>query len=139
MVDDVCGRGDGGDGSAWVMAPAQMQGARAEQLVETMVLREKNATPDQVRYAYLSEERSERTRGHLWTERMVETDWGTVRYLLAADGQALPDEQVMNEKGRLAEEAADPKVIVVRSSNRVRAHTASRCWLSCGRRSCSIW
>lgn len=92
-----------------VMAPAQVQQASAKEMVKAMVFRENIAANDQVRYSYLSEERSERTRGHLWTERMVETDWGTVRYLLAVDGKALAGDQVMIEKGRLAVQTSDPE------------------------------
>jgi hypothetical protein len=33
---------------------------------------------------YLSEEQSERTGGHLWTERVVETPMGKILLLLAA-------------------------------------------------------
>ncbi len=40
-------------------------------------------------YMYLSEERSERTGGHLWRERVVETSVGKVRLLLAEDGKPL--------------------------------------------------
>jgi hypothetical protein len=53
-------------------------------------------------YAYLSKERSDRTGGHLWTEKVVETN------LLAEDGQPLSPERVGQERGRLAAIVADP-------------------------------
>ncbi len=93
-----------------VMAAAQIEHASAKQMVAAMVVREVTACQDHVHYSYLSEERSERTKGHLWTERMVETDWGTVRYLIAVDGGALSGDQVSIERSRLAEATAHPKI-----------------------------
>ncbi len=92
-----------------VTAPAQTEHATAKQMVESMIVQEQRACHDRIYYSYLSEERSERTKGHLWTERMVETDWGTVRYLIASDGKALSSDQVSNERSRLTEETADPE------------------------------
>lgn len=92
-----------------VAACAQSDNVSAEQMIKTMIEQEQHASQDHARYAYLSEERSERTKGHLWTERMVETDWGTIRYLLAVDGIALSKDQVSSEKARLAEVTADPE------------------------------
>lgn len=98
-------------GAAAFTAAASAQGApsTARQMIETMIAREQRATYDTARYAYLSEERSERTKGHLWTERMVETEWGTVRYLLAIDGRKLPPEEAALERSRLGEETAVPE------------------------------
>jgi hypothetical protein len=59
-------------------------------------------------YMYLSEERSDRTGGHLWTEKVVETTAGKVRMLVAEDGQPLSGDHLAEEKARLAEIAAHP-------------------------------
>lgn len=91
-----------------IAAPAQTEHASAKQMIEAMIGREQKACHDHAHYSYLSDERSERTRGHLWTERMVETDWGTVRYLMAVDGKALSGDQALIERSRLALETADP-------------------------------
>ena len=59
-------------------------------------------------YMYLSEERSDRTGGHLWTERVVETAMGKVRLLLAEDGKPLSPERQAAERAKLADIAAHP-------------------------------
>lgn len=92
-----------------VTAGAQTEHPSAQQMIRNMIGQEQRASDDHVHYAYLSEERSERTKGRLWTERMVETGWGTVRYLLAVDGVALTENQVTSEKLRLADDTADPE------------------------------
>jgi hypothetical protein len=58
---------------------------------------------------FLSEERSERTGGHLWTERVVETAMGKVRLLVAEDGKPLSAERQAAERARLADIAAHPE------------------------------
>src|ERR1700754_253249 len=60
------------------------------------------------KYMYLSEERSERTGGHLWRERVIETAAGKVRMLLAEDGRPLSPERMAAEKAKLADIAAHP-------------------------------
>ena len=90
-------------------ARAQTEHAPVKQMVESMIVQEQKACHDRTYYSYLSEERSERTKGHLWTERMVETNWGTVRYLIASDGKALSSDQVSAERFRLTRETADPE------------------------------
>ena len=59
-------------------------------------------------YAYISKERSDRTGGHLWTEKVVETNAGKIRFLLEEDGQPLNAEREAAERGRLAAIVADP-------------------------------
>ncbi|HZL26646.1 MAG TPA: hypothetical protein VFC39_08960, partial [Acidobacteriaceae bacterium] len=58
---------------------------------------------------YLSNERSERTGGRLWTERIVETPFGRVRLLLAVDGKPISPERMKQERDRLANDAAHPE------------------------------
>jgi hypothetical protein len=77
-------------------------------MVSTMMTNENLAAQHKDRYCYLSKERSDRTGGHLWTEKVVETNWGKVRMLLAEDGQPLSAERVAQERGRLAAIVDDP-------------------------------
>jgi hypothetical protein len=81
----------------------------ARQIVDTMLAHEGDPAEHRNKYMYLSEERSERTGGHLWTERVVETAAGKVRRLLAEDGKPLSPERQAAEKTRLAEIAAHPE------------------------------
>jgi hypothetical protein len=86
---------------------AQAQDAKA--MIATLVQHEAAAAEHRGHYTYTSEERSERTGGHLWQERVAETNWGKVRYLTAVDGQALTGEKLAAEKARVAGEASDPE------------------------------
>jgi hypothetical protein len=74
-----------------------------------MLAHEGDPGEHRIKYMYLSEERSERTGGHLWTERVVETAMGKVRLLLAEDGKPLSAERQTAEKARLADIVAHPE------------------------------
>jgi hypothetical protein len=63
---------------------------------------------------YLSEERSERTGGRLWKERVVETAAGKVRLLLAEDGKELSTERLAAERSRLEEGVEHPELFARR-------------------------
>jgi hypothetical protein len=80
----------------------------ARQIVDTMVTRVNDPADHQYKYAYISEERSERTGEHLWRERVVETSLGKVRLLLAEDGKPLSPERMAAEKAKLADIVAHP-------------------------------
>jgi hypothetical protein len=80
----------------------------ARRIVDTMLAHEGDPAEHRNKYMYLSEERSERTGGHLWTERVVETAKGKVRLLLAEDGKPLRPERQAAERARLADIAAHP-------------------------------
>ena len=80
----------------------------ALRIVNTMLAHEGDPAEHRNKYMYLSEERSDRTGGHLWTERVVETEMGKVRLLLAEDGRSLSRERQAAEKARLADIAAHP-------------------------------
>jgi hypothetical protein len=82
----------------------------ARRIVETMLSHEGDPAEHRLKYTYLSEERSERTGGHLWTERVVETAMGKVRLLLAEDGKPLSKERQRTEKAKLEDIAAHPEV-----------------------------
>jgi hypothetical protein len=81
----------------------------ANSTVATLVQHEDYASQHRGHYLYLSQERSDRTGGHLWVEKVAETNWGKVRYLTAIDGQPLAGDRLAAEKSRLATEAADPE------------------------------
>src|ERR1700712_284813 len=80
----------------------------ARQIVDTMLTHEGDPAEHRLKYMYLSEERSERTGGHLWLERVVETPMGKVRLLLAEDGKPLSTERQAAERAKLADVAAHP-------------------------------
>ena len=80
----------------------------ARQVVDTMLTHEGDPAEHRFKYMYLSEERSERTGGHLWTERVVETERGKVRLLLAEDGKPLSAERQAAERAKLADIARHP-------------------------------
>lgn len=80
----------------------------ARHVVDTMLAHVGDAGEHSNRYMYMSEERSDRTGGHLWTERVAETSVGRVRLLVAEDGHPLNAERAAAEKARLADIAAHP-------------------------------
>jgi hypothetical protein len=80
----------------------------ARHIVDTMLTHEGDPAEHRLKYMYLSEERSERTGGRLWLERVVETPMGKVRLLLAEDGKPLSAERQAAEKARLADIVAHP-------------------------------
>jgi hypothetical protein len=91
--------------------PMRGQGSNdARRIVDTMLAHEGDPAEHRIKYMYLSEERSERTGGHLWMERVVETSMGKVRLLLAEDGKPLSAERQAREKEMLADIAVHPEV-----------------------------
>ena len=62
-------------------------------VVKTMIARELDASAHKRLFDYLSIEKSECTGGKLWTEHVVETPMGRVRYLMAEDGKPLTPER----------------------------------------------
>jgi hypothetical protein len=74
-----------------------------QQLIAAMIANENEAASHNDHYEYLSNERSVRTGGHLWTERVVETTPGRVRLLLAIDGQPLSPDRMAKERARVAD------------------------------------
>ena len=87
---------------------ARAQGS-AKDIVGTMLARERNAAAHKDNFMYVSNERSERTLGRLWTERVVETPHGRVRFLMAEDGKPISADRVQQERGRLANDVAHPE------------------------------
>ena len=84
---------------------ARMDG---KSLITLVASREAEASNYRGRYMYLSVERSERTGGHEWTERVAETAWGKVRYLIAEDGKPLEGMRLAAERARIEDEGAHP-------------------------------
>src|SRR5580698_623238 len=85
------------------LGAAQAQGSEdARKIVDTMLAHEGDPAEHKHKYMYLSEERSDRTGGHLWRERIVETAMGKVRLLLAEDGKPLSPDRLAAEKSKLA-------------------------------------
>jgi hypothetical protein len=92
--------------SAKAAALAEMSG---KDLVQIVVSRENEAAKGRGYYMYLSVEKSERTGGHEWTERVAETEWGKVRYLIAEDGKPLTGDRLAAERARIEAEGAHPE------------------------------
>lgn len=91
-------------------APAVARAQRtAKDVVTEMLAQEHYAAAHKDNFIYLSNERSERTGGRLWTERVVETPFGRVRLLQAEDGKPLSPERMKQERDRLANDAAHPE------------------------------
>jgi hypothetical protein len=87
----------------------------AARIVDTLVANECLAAKHRDQYTYMSIERADRTGGHLWTEKVVETEAGKIRMLLAEDGKPLSPERIAQERGRLAAIVADPAAFIRKS------------------------
>jgi hypothetical protein len=83
-------------------------------IVKTMISRELDASAHKRLFDYLSVERSDRTGGKLWTEHVVETSIGRVRFLMAEDGKPLAPEHMAQERARLANDIANPAAFEAR-------------------------
>jgi hypothetical protein len=90
-------------------AAAAQSGKTARQVVDAMVTNEGTAEKSLRVFLYVSEERSERTGGHLWTERVAETQAGKIRMLIAEDGQALSGDRAAAERARVNDIAKHPE------------------------------
>jgi hypothetical protein len=84
------------------------------QVVNAMIAHEDDTAAHRDTYEFLSKERSARTGGRVWTERVVETSLGRVRFLLAVDGKPLNAEEEGAERGRLAGIVADPEAFLAK-------------------------
>ncbi len=87
--------------------------------MNTLVQHETDAGKARGHYTYFSEEKSDRTGFHTWKERVVETQWGKIRFLLAEDGKPLTPEREAAERGRLAQIVADPEAFKKAEAARV--------------------
>ena len=81
----------------------------SKDLINLVLAHETEASKHRGYYTYLSVERSERTGGHEWTERVAETTYGKVRYLIAEDGKPLTGDRLAAERARIDAEGAHPE------------------------------
>jgi hypothetical protein len=77
--------------------------ARAQEtsLIGKMASNEVTARQLRPNFSYLSEERSDRTGGHLWKEAVVETNYGPLRRLIAVDNRPLTTAEAQAEQTRI--------------------------------------
>jgi len=101
--------------SACAASNVPQERASARQMVATLLANEDAASHHRDHYMFLSQERSERTGGRLWTEKVVETKSGVIRMLLSVDGRPLGAARRARERERLAAIAADPAEFANRS------------------------
>jgi hypothetical protein len=84
-------------------------------IVDMMLAHEMEAEKHRDHYEYVSYERSERTGGRLWMEKVAETNAGKLKMLIAEDGQPLSGERLAAEQARMGEIAAHPEEFAKRS------------------------
>ena len=77
-------------------------------LIEKMAANEVAARQQKPTFFYVSEERSDRTGGHLWKENVVETTDGPLRRLLAIDNRPLTTGEAQAEQRRIDNLISDP-------------------------------
>lgn len=90
---------------------------KPQQIVLAMINNENAAAAHPDRYEYTSNERSGRTGGHLWTERVVETAPGRMRLLIAVDGRPLSPERTQQERARLQNLHDHPDLFIRHEQN----------------------
>lgn len=90
------------------------------QTVTTLVSNERIASEHRTPFSYLSIEKSDRTGGHLWTERVAEVREGKLRLLLSEDGKPISQDRRKKEIGKLREIASDPSSFMHREQVRKR-------------------
>jgi hypothetical protein len=79
-----------------------------QQRVAMLMVNEREAAKQKPPFLYTSIERSDRTRGHLWTERVAEIPQGKLRYLIAEDGNPLSVDRRNAEIARIKAIADNP-------------------------------
>lgn len=82
--------------------------AQPSDVVARMAATEKAARAQERHFSYLADERSTRTGNHIWKEKVVETDDGVLRRLLAVDGRPLDAGQSGAEEHRIEDIVAHP-------------------------------
>ena len=101
--------------------------AQNSALVSQMARNEAASRAEDTHYSYYAEETSPRTGGHLWRERVIETDDGPLHRLLAIDGKPLTQVQAQTEEERIRELVRDPSALKSENHAQIRdeAHAAS--------------
>ncbi len=113
----------GGVGGGQEVNIAQLDG---KGLITLVASRENDASNHRGHYMYLSVERSDRTNGHEWTERVAETAWGKVRYLVAEDGKPLTGERLASERARIEDEGKNPEIFKQEESSKLEDEQHAR-------------
>jgi len=98
----------------------------AKDVVNAMLVQEHAASAQKDNFTYLSNEHSDRTGGHLWTERVVETPLGRVRFLLDEDGKPISPERVKQERDRLANDVVHPEAFQKREQTQKNYESHAR-------------
>ncbi|WP_353068476.1 hypothetical protein RBB75_14365 [Tunturibacter empetritectus] len=78
-----------------------------ESVVRSVVSAEREAASQRPPFVYTSIETSDRTKGHVWTERVADIWEGRLRYLIAEDGHPLSASRRAEEIARIRAIAAD--------------------------------
>jgi hypothetical protein len=108
--------------SLLLLAPAWSQDIG---VVAKMAANEDAARQHVDHFAYTSEERSTRTAGHLWREKVVETADGPLRRLIAIDDKLLRPDQAQAEQRRIDNLVENPddfrKMNLAHKDDEVRA------------------
>lgn len=94
--------------SAVSPARSHAQQVSPAQAVAAMVKNEVASRNQQDNFVFMAYERSSRTGGHLWTEKVVEINGGKLRRLLDIDSQPLSPSAAAAEDRRLNRLAANP-------------------------------
>jgi hypothetical protein len=84
-----------------VALPAVSAFPQQTSLIEKMAANEVTARQQNQNFFYVSEERSDRTGGHLWKENVVETTDGPLRRLIAIDNRPLTVAEAEAEQRRI--------------------------------------
>ena len=99
-------------GVVLALATSAAMAQDARDVVNQMIAKEDAAGQHKQHFFYVANERSERTGGHLWKERVAEITPGKIRLLLAEDNQPISAERATSERNRLAAIAADPSSFI---------------------------
>jgi len=88
-------------GMRWALAQGYPTFKTPQELLLAMIAREKDSALHHDKWQYMNNERSDRTTGRLWTERVIETEVGRVRLLIAEDGKPLAPAREQAERAKL--------------------------------------
>jgi hypothetical protein len=82
-----------------------------DKVIQAVVSHEREAEMRRDYFSYISEEESQRTKGHHWMEKVVESADGKIRRLIAEDGKPLGMERSSKEMDRLKMLAQHSKIV----------------------------
>lgn len=89
-------------------------------MVQSVVVAERQASWRKPPFLYTSIEKSERTNGQVWTERVADIPQGKLRYLVAIDGLPLSRDRRAEEIARVRANVANPASFI--RSEEARQH-----------------